>query len=275
MSTLGFSADYFFYNQELTDSSLPIHLDVEVAVYEVIRIIGGVPLFFEDHLQRMHNSLKMANIEKEMLSESDIEGKIKQLCKVNASYFGNIEIRISKLNQGDAISLIGFIPHSYPQPIDYLHGVSTALMQAERQLPNAKIKHSKTRLKSNAFLKEHGVFEALLVNSAGLITEGSRSNLFFIKDTIVFSTPLTYILPGITRAYTLKALQKQNVSIVEKLVHKNELDTIDAAFICGTSPGILPIKSIDSIEFDVHNTILKATMLEFNDFVKAYIASKT
>ena len=249
--------------------------DESVAVYEVLKVVGGIPLFYEDHIKRLNNSVKIAHIENFIFSELSFIEQIKILCKANNTYFGNVEFRISKLADNTIQSFIGFIPSYYPQPVNYLEGVKLSLFAAERENPNAKVKNTKTRLNANKFINDNQVFEVLLVNDEDFITEGSRSNVFFIQGNTVYSAPLKYILPGITRKYAIKALEEINVSIMDKLVNKNDLHTMDAAFLCGTSLGILPIKQIDDCEFDVQNKWLRDSMLEFNAIVQAYLSDKS
>jgi branched-chain amino acid aminotransferase len=171
--------------------------DESVAVYEVLKVVGGIPLFYEDHIKRLNNSVKIAHIENFIFSELSFIEQIKILCKANNTYFGNVEFRISKLADNTIQSFIGFIPSYYPQPVNYLEGVKLSLFAAERENPNAKVKNTKTRLNANKFINDNQVFEVLLVNDEDFITEGSRSNVFFIQGNTVYSAPLKYILPGI------------------------------------------------------------------------------
>jgi len=272
---LNFSEKYFLFNSKLLEISVSEIAKGEVAVYEVIKIVSGIPLFYEDHIKRLNNSMKMAHIEGYIISNSEFIAQINTICKANNQYFGNIELFVTKLTDNKINSYIGFIPSKYPEPISYINGVLSSLLIAERITPNAKIKGSQTRLKANNQINNSHVYEVILVNNEGFITEGSRSNVFFIKDNIVYSAPQEYILPGITRKYAINALQTLNIQHVEKLVGVKELASMDAAFLCGTSPGILPIKQIDELVFDVQNKIMRNCMLEFNAIVQAYLTKNS
>jgi len=268
------SQKFVFYNNNLQVNSLKETIDIELAVYEVIKVVGGIPLFCEDHIERLNNSMKMSHIEDFIISKTDFLFQINAICKANNQYFGNVELRVSKLKDNKTNSFLGFISHKYPEPISYIEGVLTSLLIAERVLPNAKVKGSETRSKADSHLINTNIYEVLLVNNEGFITEGSRSNVFFIHGNLVYTAPKEFILPGITRKYAIKALEKLNIPLVEKLIDATQLNTIDAAFLCGTSPGILPIKQISNIAFDVQNKILRDCMLEFNSIVQDYL-SKT
>lgn len=275
MTDTDFSDSHIFLNNKLCEKA---HFQTPVeslAVYEVLKVVSGIPLFYEDHIKRLNNSIKLAHIEYFIISESLFIDQIKTLCKANNAYFGNVELRVSKLADNSIQSFIGFIPSSYPQPVSYIEGVKLALFKAERENPNAKVKNTQTRISANKLIADKNVFEVLLVNDEDFITEGSRSNVFFIQGNTVYSAPLEYILPGITRKYAIKALEKINVSMAEKLVNKNELHTLDAAFLCGTSLGILPIKQIDNWVFDLQNKWLRGAMFEYNVIVQAYLSENS
>ena len=80
------------------------------------------------------------------------------------------------------------------------------------------------------------------------------------------------VLMGITRNYVIEALKRLNISLIEKAVCVNELADFDAAFICGTSSGVLPIYMVDAIELEVSNALLRQVILTFNDLVQEYLS---
>lgn len=275
MKSLDFIGDFFFQNNSLLDkNSGSLIVEDGLSVYEVLKIISGSPLFVESHIERLQNSLKLSNIEGFVIAKNEFLPQVKKLCEVNGSYFGNMELRVVK-TINSVNFFLGFVSHKYPSPLDYINGVNTSLINLIRENPNAKVKHTQARVEANNFLDKSLVFEVLLVNSNDFITEGSRSNMFYIKNNIVYTSSIEFVLPGITRKYVIEAIENLNITIQEKLLSVEELDSIDAAFLCGTSLGILPIKQIDNYEYDVKNKLLRAVMLEFNDIIKQYVISNT
>lgn len=269
----GFFHIYYFHNNNLLKNRPNgVAMPSGIAVYEVLKIIAGTPLFTEDHIERLHNSMKIAGIKDFTISRQDFSDKVTTLCKENEVYYGNIEICVSESENKTVDCYIGFIPHKYPKPLDYIEGVSVLLMQAERKNPNTKVKYTKTRLKANEFLKKNTVFEVIFENQNGYITEGSRSNVFFIRDKVAYTSPHEFVLSGITRKYVIESLKSQNIEVIEKLVQKTDLPYMDAAFLCGTSPGIIPIKQIDDYRFNVNNTVLRNAIVEYNSYVQQYMA---
>ncbi len=240
-------------------------------VYEIIKIVAGIPLFYEDHIARLHNSLKIAGFKDYPLNSEDFRQQVIMLCQQNNKYFGNVELRLIHRDHNLFNSFVGFVPHKYPGPVQYIEGVKVQLLEASRENPNAKIKDTLARVKSNEYLASHNVFEVLLVNKRGYVTEGSRSNLFFIKNNAVSTAPYKSVLPGITRKYVIQAVNYRNYILNEEVALKSGLNDFDAAFLSGTSLGILPIQQIDDINFNVQNSCLQNLMLEFNNIVQSYL----
>lgn len=246
--------------------------DVSKTIYEIFKIVAGKPVFITDHLYRLQQSLKKIKVNY-LIDLENIRHQIEQLCQSNNIYFGNMELRLSILENNDIISYLGFIKHHYPEPNLYLRGIDTKVVKIVRENPTLKIKNTTARQKANRYIAEHNLYEVLLENEENLITEGSRSNLFFIKNEVFFTAPDNTVLHGISRLNIIRILQNMGCSLIYKSLSKNELKDFQAAFICGTSPGILPIRKIDNVIFDVNNKKLRMLILEFNKWVSNYLNS--
>lgn len=90
-----------------------------------------------------------------------------------------------------------------------------------------------------------GYHEALLLDPEGYLTEGSGENLFFVKNGVIKTTPLTSILNGITRLTVMEYLTRQGYTIIEQRFTRDELWCADEVFLTGTAAEITPIREID------------------------------
>lgn len=69
--------------------------------------------------------------------------------------------------------------------------------------------------------------------------EGSHSNLFFVKDGVVYTHPADeFILNEITQEIVLKICRGQNIPYQEQAVPFENINTMDEAFLTGTSTQI-------------------------------------
>ncbi len=247
-----------------------------ISIYEVIRIEQGIPLFLEDHLNRLFYSADISNLS---INESycDIETLISELIQKNNTNEGKIKliIRFDKKNgSNEQDFLIYFTPHYFPSVKEYKYGVKIGLCRTIRSNPNAKILNTEARRKANNTIVEENLFEVLLINHEGFITEGSRSNIFFIKDNMVITPPEKDVLNGITRKNILKICRLNKIEIIEKKVHYSELKSMDTMFLTGTSLKALPVRLFEEIEFSTNHKILNRIIELYEESIIRYVSSK-
>lgn len=265
--------DYFFVNGEMksVEESNIFDKIEKPSIYEVIRIIDGVPLFLEEHLDRMYNSAELIkyNIDED---KNKIKKYIKKLILKNHIKDLNIKLLLGETKSGEKVFLAYFIDSFYPPQNYYINGIHTILLNYERENPNAKVLFTSFKDEIAKELNTHKAFEALLVNSSGYILEGSRSNMFFVKDDKVYTAKPKNVLLGITRKHIFKVCKKLNIEIIEESISKDELDKLEGAFMTGTSVNVLPISTIDRIELNsVNNRIIKeinnSYIIEMEDYI--------
>lgn len=240
------------------------------AAYEVIRIINGVPLFFEDHYERLKRTFtamgKQLNMTFSQLGENihmllDKSGKIN--CNVKVVVFEE---------SGNQQQLVYISKSYYPAEEEADIGVKTGVFMIERNNPNAKILNKSYKDAVTNKIAEGGFFEVLLADSKGRLTEGSKSNLFFVRDGKIFTAPGEYVLRGITRKYVFEACYNAGCEVIEEFVATDEISLTEGAFLSGTSIKVLPIKSIDQLELNSSsNAVISAVRREYNNILEKYI----
>ena len=147
-------------------------------------------------------------------------------------------------------------------------------MNALRTNPRAKVLNSDARIIANDTIAEKKLFEVILKDNKGFITEGSRSNIFFIKGNRLITPQEKDVLQGITRLNVLKLCKSEKIELIEKKIHLSEISEMDSAFITGTSLKILPIRNIDSFEFNTQNMTLQKITDLYNDCIEKYLGDK-
>jgi branched-chain amino acid aminotransferase len=244
-------------------------------IYEVIKVVSGIPLFLEKHMERLEASARLINYSVTNIMNS-IRESITELIKANNSPEKNIKIIVYNMGNPVPDFMAYFIRSSYPTPEQYETGVHGILLREERNNPNAKVVNSGYKERVAAALAEANAYEALLVNREGEITEGSRSNIFFVRNGKVLTAPKGNVLIGITREYVFDLCKNLGIEIIEEPISVSMLGEMDGAFMTGTSPKILPISTIDDMSFSSpKNPVIKALISSYNDIVEKYIKEKT
>ncbi len=221
-------------------------------IYEVIRLYEGVPLFVESHLKRLYNSMRLTDLILELPLEL-VVNTIKELTELNHISNSNVRLEVGKIASGQLCWTLYLVESVYPERSTYDTGVETSTYRIERPNPHAKVYRASFTELIGAEKIKNNVFEIILVNELGQITEGSRSNLFFIKDNTLYSASRELVLEGITREKVLEILYERRIALVEGVLPVENLSDFEACFLTGTSIHILPIKRVDSVLYDSAN----------------------
>jgi branched-chain amino acid aminotransferase len=246
--------------------------DKYTAFYEVIRIIKGIPLFYEDHYGRLKSSMTKSNYEL-ALSKKDLRDQVVKACELNKLSDCNIKVIVLQ-NDVEQITLVFVNKFYYPTKQEYDNGVACCTISLKRSNPNIKMIHTGYKEEIKRVITEKNAFEVLLVNDDGKITEGSRSNAFFIKGNKIYTSPVDYILMGITRQYVINVCTNLGYEVFETLIGLDSLSSFDAVFITGTSIYVLPVKIIDDYVIDsANNSTAQHVMASYNSLVNSYISN--
>jgi branched-chain amino acid aminotransferase len=248
------------------------HAD-SIQIYEVIRCIDGVLLFFDDHMERMRNSVSEINNTNPFFFDSNhIKTDAEKLILSEGIQNGNIKIIMT-----EDVCAIFASAFYYPPESVYESGVAVGLIEWERPNPNAKLVSSEYKLAMSQKLQSDGpfgkYFETLLVARDGRVTEGSRTNVFFVEGSKVFTAPRYSILEGITRKYVLQAIEAAGCEIFTEHFSTNDIKIrADAVFLTGTSIGVLPVSAVEDFAIDSPgNSALQRIIIEYSKIVDEFI----
>lgn len=260
---------YSLYKEQICNSSELFLPKASNAVYEVIRFIEGVPLFFDEHYQRLTRSVDLTG-RHAVINKSALLMNLVKLAHINRVTVGNVMLKL--FFQGNDFDLYAyFIPHIYPVEDAYVNGIEVAFLNAERINPEAKVEQNDIRSNANQLIKTTGVYDVLLVDHHGYITEGSRTNFFAISNNTLYCAPLDKVLKGITLMKTIELAKQFSIPIEYLSIPVKSIHDFDSAFLTGTSPKILPICKLDQHEFDVQNELLKKLMQDYQQLIEKEI----
>ncbi len=236
-------------------------LETGLSIYEVIRIFNKKPIFLCDNLLRLDNSLKKSNIRLDP-SDLHLSDKLEHLIRLEHIEEGNVKY-VLHFTEGRMTEYLYTIPHSYPSAVAYRNGVDTMTCRAVRENPEVKYLNPALRNLTDRLMQENGVYEIILVDDEGYVTEGSRSNVFFIREHTLYTTPGAYVLPGTSRKRVFDICKAEKIGLEEKRISADTLSRYEAAFITGTSPLILPIRRIDAVSFHPDHPLLRRLMRSY------------
>ena len=237
-------------------------------VYEVIRVIDGTPLYFSEHVERLFKSLKLIHVHTD-LKEADLLAGIDRLVLETGLLNNNVRIEIGENLMGDLTWVLFWVKSQYPDKTIYVQGVKTVTSKITRENPHAKVYRKQYADSINAIKLESKAYEVILVKENGVVTEGSRSNLFFIAEGKLFSASEKDVLMGITREKLITLLDDLSIQLIEKDISVGDINRFEACFITGTSIYLLPVKCIDDVWFNsAEHPLFKKLATAFERIVK-------
>lgn len=224
-------------------------------VYEVIKVENSVPIFLKEHYDRL---LASNDNNSYGLSYRLLRNEIQQLVDANDLHNCNVKI----VCDTDDVYLM-FIKSFYPDEKYHDFGADVVTANIMRNNPNKKYFNPVYVNKASSVRNDNEVYEVLLVNNEGFITEGSRSNVFFIKNNVIFTAPDNLVLIGVTRNKVIETIKELGVPLVMHAVHENDIYDCDAAFLTGTSINVFKIRKINDFEFEDEPELLTSISNQF------------
>lgn len=263
----------YIYNENIYDISDDTGFkDSEsVSIYEVLRVKKGVILFKQDHLDRIKNSAKMLGFELEKSTE-EMSEEMEHLVEITGATNHNIKIVCNDFNKDRQNFLYYITGGSYNIEEVPKDGAKAIIFKAERDTPNIKTINTSQRDLINAELEKQNALEALLEDENGDITEGSRSNMFFVKEDKLYTAPSKKVLLGITRSKVMEICDELGIEVIESDINKSELENVDGIFMSTTPIGVLPILSIGEMKLNsLDNQIIKKVVNGYEELTEKYI----
>lgn len=226
-------------------------------IYELIPVYGGRPFRLPQHLQRLQSSLEAIHIANPHSAEQWIDIIATLIDEVEAPDQA-IYLQITR----------GVAPrdHAYPanaKPTVFAYSKALAypneaeLSKGVSAITTADIRWRRCDIKAIALLAnvilrqqavEQGTAEAILVHE-GHITEGAASNIFVVKDDVVYTPPKNeQILPGITRDLAVELANANAIECRETSITVELLRSADEVWLTSSTKELLPIVKIDNVD---------------------------
>lgn len=113
--------------------------------------------------------------------------------------------------------------------------------------------------------KARGFKNAIMLDLLGHVAEFATANLFIAKDGAVHTpAPNRTFLNGITRQRVIDLLRADGVTVVERTIRPEELETADEVFSTGNYGKVMPITRLNDTAFQPGPMYKKARELYFD-----------
>jgi branched-chain amino acid aminotransferase len=236
------------------------------SVFEGIRCYNtarGPAVFrLQDHVNRLFDSAKIYRMEipytQEALCEAVLETiRVNQLqgCYIRPVVFrgyGSLGVNPLDCPVDTVIAVWEWGQYLGPEAVE--KGVSVCTSSWNRMAPNTMPSLAKAGgnyLNSQLVKMEaklNGYDEGIVLDTDGLVSEGSGENLFILKNETIYTPSSSFsILPGITRHSAITLARDLGLRVEQRAIPRESIYIADEVFFTGTAAEITPIRAVDQI----------------------------
>jgi branched-chain amino acid aminotransferase len=226
--------------------------------------VNGTAIFrLREHTERLFNSAKILRMKMPFEFEQVVEAQ-KQVVRENRlescyirplAWIGSQKLGVSPKGNTIHLAIAAWSWGAYLGEEGLKRGIRVKTSSYTRHHVNITMTQAKAvsnysnSILANMVATEDGYDEALLLDSAGFVSEGAGENLFVIKNGVLYTPDLSVgALNGITRNTIFAICQDLGLKLVEKRITRDEVYIADEAFFTGTAAEVTPIRELDRIE---------------------------
>jgi len=248
-------------------------------VFEGERAYGGKIFKMTEHHQRLHDSAAILDF-KIPYSVQELNQVAEELLKRNhlldaylrpIAWHGNEAVGVCSLKTSVHVGMATWVWHSY-FPLDH-KGIKLMWAEWLRPAPNMAPVLAKangqyitnTLCKNKAELM--GFHDALMLDYRGYVAECTGSNIFMVKNGVLYTPIADCFLKGITRQAIVELAKASQIPFVEKYILPSEILLADEVFITGTAAEVQPVVQIGNQEFQ-QGPIALDLMKQYRDLVR-------
>lgn len=216
-----------------------------LGAFETIAVENGKPLFLEQHLNRIEKAadfLGLGSCRQRGLTEEKIEEYL-DMYDISLKKHEALKVILSAENMFFQMRNNPYVEESYTQ------GLRAEISKVRRNETSPLVYH-KTLNYGDCILEKRaamaaGIHEMIFINTKGQISEGTVSNIFFVRKNTVYTPQLSCgLLPGILRSYIM-----ERFPVTETIIYPDELMYYDECFVTNSLMGIMPVKQLGNICF--------------------------
>ena len=226
--------------------------------------VNGTAIFrLQDHTERLFNSAKILRMKipftQEQVNEAHTavvrENKLASCYLRPLSWIGDKKLGVSPKGNDIHLMVAAWAWGAYLGEDGMKRGIRVKTSSYTRHHVNITMTQAKAvsnytnSILANTEATDDGYDEALLLDAAGFVSEGSGENVFIIKNGVVYTPDLSAgALNGITRNTVFHICQDLGLEVVQKRITRDEIYIADEAFFTGTAAEVTPIRELDRIQ---------------------------
>ncbi len=223
----------------------------------------GTAIFrLEDHTKRLFKSAKILRMNipftQEQVNAAQVEvvraNKLASCYLRPLTWIGDKKLGVSPKGNDIHLMVAAWAWGAYLGEEGMARGIRVKTSSYTRHHVNITMSQAKAvsnytnSILANTEALDDGYDEALLLDAAGFVSEGSGENIFIVKDGVVVTPDLSAgALNGITRNTVFAICKDLGLEVQQRRITRDEVYISDEAFFTGTAAEVTPIRELDRI----------------------------
>jgi|SRR3954465_2791103 branched-subunit amino acid aminotransferase/4-amino-4-deoxychorismate lyase len=254
-------------------------------LFESIRIANYRPQFLKEHLKRLSTGMQVLKMQPHpLLHESFLEAAILELAKKNnVGPGGRVRLTVYRNDGGlytpennevsyfievDAMEEETYLLNAKGYTIDLFSEFKKQL----NVLSNIKSANSILYVLASINRKQLGLDECLLLNDKHCIIEAISSNIFAVKNGVLYTPPVgDGCVDGVMRRKIIEIAQANRIAVYEISIMQNVLLGADELFLTNAIYGIRWIVAYKQKRY--FNNTSKKLIDRLNEVIKAEVVN--
>ena len=240
MKTIFLDGQYLKVSPQIIEAFTPGVFKAK-GVFETMLGLDGALLDTALHLKRLRAGLKILGIKAPSINPS----VLKEVLRRNHCLCGRVRLMVWRAGKQTHVMVVA-LPYKVSTKRIYRVCLIKTNRTANDRLADLKSLDYGLFAKAKTEAQSKGFDEALLLNRSGTIFEASRANIFWMKNKVLYTPPLSSgCLNGITRQQVIKHAKNLKIPVKERNLTPEILKKADAAFLTNSLIGIKPISLIN------------------------------
>lgn len=234
------------------------------AVFETIRVYGGVPFRWAAHAERLTESAAALSLPLPV-DTGQLRARVIETLAANDLQEATVKLSVTR-----GSDTRGLTPSAEPEPTvvvtvsplsrggtagervwDEPARLQTAKTQRvpDRALPSeAKTHNYLNQILARLETRVSDATEALVCDTDGYVAEAATANLWFVADDALRTPSLEGpVLPGITRETVLELARAEGIPVEEGQYEPDDVRAADEAFLTSSIREVKPIATVDGV----------------------------
>jgi branched-chain amino acid aminotransferase len=223
-------------------------------LFETLRIHNKAIPLYAFHWERLSYGLEKLQIHQNSFTNESLKDHVLELCKRNnCENGGRVRIAVYRENNNAAGCVIEAVPLTEPYALNkkgLTVGIYTEARKSCDAFSGLKSINYLPYVLANRFAEDKGLDEALVLNQYGTLCDGSKTNLFLVKDQEIWTPAMDQgCVQGVMRRYLIEELRRKGSAVMERIITMQDVLQADEVFLTNAIKGIRWVAQIQDKQY--------------------------